>query len=95
MTDRPLSALPSRLARTIAFVSIAIAGGAGGTIGFALVDVQCSADCATTSGLAMLIGATSFAAGMAVVAVLGLRAMGEWREPDANPPTTSPKSASR
>jgi hypothetical protein len=28
----------------------------------------------------MLIGATSFAAGIAVVAVLGLRAMGEWRE---------------
>ncbi len=33
-----------------------------------------------SSGIAMLIGSVSFATGMAVVAVLGLRAMGEWRE---------------
>ncbi|NQW68183.1 MAG: hypothetical protein HQ454_02655 [Acidimicrobiaceae bacterium] len=80
MSDRPLSALPSRGARIVAFVSILAAGTAGGTIGYALVGVQCNGDCATSSGIAMLIGAVSFAAGMAVVAVLGLRAMGEWRE---------------
>jgi hypothetical protein len=28
----------------------------------------------------MFIGSVSFAGGMSVVAVLGLRAMGEWRE---------------
>jgi hypothetical protein len=28
----------------------------------------------------MLIGSVSFAGGMSVVAVLGLRAVGEWRE---------------
>jgi hypothetical protein len=80
MNDRPLSALPSRAARTVAFAAIVVSGLAGGTIGYALVDVQCDGDCATSSGVAMLIGATSFAAGIAVVAVLGLRAMGEWRE---------------
>ena len=80
MNDRPLSALPSRMARTVAFISIVVSGAAGGTFGYALVDVQCTGDCAKSSGIAMLIGSMSFAAGMAVVAVLGLRAMGEWRE---------------
>jgi hypothetical protein len=28
----------------------------------------------------MMVGALGFAGGMSVVAVLGLRAMGEWRE---------------
>lgn len=80
MNERPLSALPSRLARAVAFASIVLAGLAGGTIGFALVDVQCSGDCGTASGVGMFIGSASFAGGMSVVAVLGLRAMGEWRE---------------
>lgn len=80
MNDRPLSALPSRAARVVAFGSVLIAGLAGGTIGFALVDVQCSGDCDVPSGAGMLVGSVSFAAGMSVVAVLGLRAMGEWRE---------------
>jgi len=80
MTDRPLSALPSTTARVVAFVSILVAGLAGGTIGYALVDVQCTGDCAVPTGLGMLIGSLSFAAGMSIVAVLGLRAMGEWRE---------------
>ncbi|MFM8715154.1 MAG: hypothetical protein ACKOI3_10910 [Actinomycetota bacterium] len=80
MNDRPLSALPSRTARAVAFVSVLVAGAAGGTIGYALVDVQCAGECAVPSGIAMLVGSVSFAAGMSVVAVLGLRAMGEWRE---------------
>ncbi|MFM1837406.1 MAG: hypothetical protein ACO3FT_04755 [Ilumatobacteraceae bacterium] len=80
MNERPLSALPSRTARVVAFVSVLVAGLAGGTIGYALVDVQCSGDCGMATGLGMLVGAVGFAAGMSVVAVLGLRAMGEWRE---------------
>ncbi|MFM7047597.1 MAG: hypothetical protein ACKOXX_06840 [Actinomycetota bacterium] len=80
MNERPLSALPSTAARLVAFASILLAGLAGGTIGFALVDVQCTGDCAVPTGLGMLVGSVSFAAGMSVVAVLGLRAMGEWRE---------------
>jgi hypothetical protein len=82
MNDRPLSALPSRTARIVAFVSVLVSGLAGGTIGYALVDVQCTGQCAVPTGLGMLIGSISFAAGMSVVAVLGLRAMGEWRERD-------------
>lgn len=82
MNDRPLSALPSRAARIVAFVSVLVSGLAGGAIGYALVDVQCTGECAVPTGLAMLIGSVSFAAGMSVVAVLGLRAMGEWRERD-------------
>ncbi|MFM8416839.1 MAG: hypothetical protein ACKOAT_05050, partial [Actinomycetota bacterium] len=73
MNDRPLSALPSRTARAVAFVSVLVAGAAGGTIGYALVDVQCAGECAVPSGIAMLFGSVSFAAGMSVVAVLGLR----------------------
>lgn len=80
MTDRPLSALPSTAARIVAFASIIVAGLAGGTIGYALVDVQCTGNCAVPTGLGMLVGSASFAGGMSVVAVLGLRAMGEWRE---------------
>jgi putative effector of murein hydrolase len=80
MSDRPLSALPSTTARIVAFCSIVLAGLAGGTIGYALVSVQCVDDCAVPMGIGMLIGSSSFALGMSVVAVLGLRAMGEWRE---------------
>ena len=80
MNERPLSALPSRTARVVAFASVLVAGLAGGTIGYALVDVQCSGDCDMATGIGMLVGAVGFAAGMSVVAVLGLRAMGEWRE---------------
>jgi putative effector of murein hydrolase len=80
MNDRPLSALPSRTARIVAFISVLVSGLAGGAIGYALVDVQCTGECAAPTGLGMLIGSASFAAGMSVVAVLGLRAMGEWHE---------------
>jgi len=80
MNERPLSALPSRTARVVAFASVLVAGLAGGTICYALVDVQCSGDCDMATGIGMLVGAVGFAAGMSVVAVLGLRAMGEWRE---------------
>ena len=53
---------------------------AGASIGFAIVDVQCTKNCATPKGLAALIGAVVAAGGVAVVAVLVLRAMGEWRK---------------
>lgn len=80
MPDRSLSALPPIGARVIAFVVILLGGLAGGLIGFALVDVQCEGDCAVPRGLGILIGAVVCAAGMAIVSVLALRAMGEWRE---------------
>ena len=80
MNERPLSALPSRTARAVAFATVLVSGLAGGAIGYALVDVQCTGECDVPTGLGMLIGSVSFAAGMSVVAVLGLRAVGEWRE---------------
>lgn len=81
MSDtRPLSAIPPVAARVVAFVSIILGGFAGALIGFALVDIQCTGDCAVPKGLGLLAGAVTCAGGMAIVAVLALRAMGEWRE---------------
>jgi hypothetical protein len=77
---RPLSALPSRLARALAFIAILVGAVAGGLIGFALVEVQCSGNCDTVRALGAAIGAVVAAVGTAVVSVLVLRAMGEWRE---------------
>lgn len=77
---RPLSAIPPVVARVIAFVTILLGGLAGALIGFALVDIQCEGDCGLSKGLGLLVGAVTCAGGMAIVAVLALRAMGEWRE---------------
>lgn len=77
--DHPLSALPSTRARALAFAAILVAGVCGGLIGGSLVNIQCQGDCATPSGVAAVVGALVSAAGVAVVAVLVLRAMGEWK----------------
>lgn len=73
-----ISALPSRLARGLAVLSILIGGLCGGLIGFALTDVQCTGDCTTWKGIGILVGAVGAAIGIAIVAVLTLRAMDEW-----------------
>ncbi len=73
------SALPSTGARVLAFAAILLAGLCGGLIGYAVVDLQCSGDCTTVSGVGGLVGAIVFAVGVGVVSVLALRAMGEWR----------------
>jgi hypothetical protein len=75
-----LSALPSPLARAVGFAAICLAGLAGGVIGSALVELQCDGDCALPRGIGIFVGAVVAAAGMSVVAVLVLRALGEWRE---------------
>jgi hypothetical protein len=67
-------------ARVVAFVAILLGGLAGGLIGFALVDLQCDGDCTLATGIGLLTGALLCAIGMAIVSVLALRAMGEWRE---------------
>ena len=82
-SERPLSALPSPAARAAAFLAILIGGFAGGLIGYTLVELQCDGDCAVPLGLGAFIGAVSAAAGMSIVAVLVLRALGEWREIEA------------
>ncbi len=77
---KPLSAIPPVTARVIAFVTILLGGLAGALIGFALVDLQSDGDATVAKGLGLLGGAVICAGGMAIVAVLALRAMGEWRE---------------
>jgi hypothetical protein len=77
--ERPLSALPSPAARGLAFAAIIIAGLCGALIGWAFVDLQCEGNCSTPSGIGAIIGGASAAGGVAVVAVLTLRAMGEWK----------------
>jgi hypothetical protein len=77
--DYAPSALPSTAARVVAFVSILVAGLCGGLIGWAFVDLQCEGDCGAAAGASGLLGAVIGAGGVAVVAVLALRAMGEWR----------------
>ena len=79
-SDRPLSALPSPAARAAAFAAICLGGLAGGLIGYSLVRLQCDGDCAVPLGLGILFGAIIAAGGMSIVAVLVLRAVGEWRE---------------
>lgn len=75
-----LSALPSTSARVLAYLAILLGGLAGGTIGYALVDAMCEGNCDVPLGLGIFFGSIITAGGTAIVAVLVLRALGEWRE---------------
>ncbi len=75
---RPLSALPSPLARALAFAAICLGGLAGGLIGAGFVRLQCTGACATPKATGALVGSVLLALGTSIVAVLVLRAMGEW-----------------
>ena len=82
----PDSALPSVTARVLAFASILVGGLAGGFIGYAFADLGGFAG--PSIGILTLLGALMGAGGVAVVAVLTLRALGEWetirrRDPEA------------
>jgi putative membrane protein len=64
----------------LAFVAILVGGLCGGLIGYSVTDLQCTSGCGgAKAGLGALIGALLAAGGVAVVAVLVLRAMAEWR----------------
>jgi NhaP-type Na+/H+ or K+/H+ antiporter len=63
----------------LAFVAVLVAGLAGGLIGYGFVDTQCTGSCSTPSAIGAAVGAVLAAIGTAIVAVLVLRAMGEWR----------------
>ncbi len=77
-----LSALPSPAARATAFAAILAGGAAGGLIGYTLVRLQCHGDCDLQKGLGAFFGSIIAAIGMSIVAVLVLRATGEWRQLD-------------
>jgi hypothetical protein len=60
--------------------SIIVAGFAGALIGFTLIDLQCQGACDVPNSIGLILGAITGAFGMGVVAVLVLRATGEWKE---------------
>ncbi len=67
----------------LAFVAILLGGFAGGLIGYTLVKLQCHGECAAGRGVGAFSGAVLAAIGMSIVAVLVLRAIGEWRQIEA------------
>jgi hypothetical protein len=69
----------SRGALIGAFVAVVLAGLSGAAIGFGLVDIGCTGDCGTLAGLGALVGGLVAAGGVAIVAVLLLRSMAEWK----------------
>ncbi len=71
---------PSPLARFLTVASVLVAGACGGLIGWAVADLQCTGDCSVSTGLGGLIGAVLAAAGTALICVLAIQAMAEWRE---------------
>ena len=73
----PETALPPVWARVLAFVAVLIGGAAGGFIGAAFGSLGGFGPVAT--GVITLVCGLGFAGGVAVVAVLTLRAFGEWR----------------
>ncbi len=72
----PQSALPPLWARVVAFVSVFVGAVAGGFIGAAFGELGNFGSIAT--GALLLVCGLGFAGGVAVVAVLTLRALGEW-----------------
>ena len=77
--DYAPSSLPSTGARILAFVAILVGGLFGGLIGYGFTDLQCADDCSGLAAGMGLLGAVLGAVGVGVVAILALRAMGEWR----------------
>ena len=71
--------LPSPLARGIGFAAILLAGAAGGFIGYAVTDLQCTGECTVNTGIGGLVGAIIAAIGVGIVVQLALKAMHEWR----------------
>ena len=76
--NAPVSALPSQLARALAFTAIVVGGLAGAVIGYGVAKVQCNGDCSAQKAGGSILGALFIGIGIAIVAVLVLRAMGEW-----------------
>jgi len=93
-TTDPESALPSVAARVLAFITILIGGAASALIGSAFA--RLAGFEGAGAGSIMLISTLMGAGGVAVVAVLTLRALGEWetiRRREADP--TAPQPTAR
>lgn len=72
------SSLPSTGARALAMAAILVGGLCGGLIGWKVTDLSVTSEGSLLPGLGGLIGAIAGAVGVAIVAVLVLRAMTEW-----------------
>lgn len=85
MGNPPVSvnAAPPLIARVLAVAAILIGGLCGGLIGFAVIDISCTDGCTTEASIVGLLSAIACAIGVAVVAVLALRAMAEWNAKEA------------
>jgi hypothetical protein len=70
---------PSLLSRVLTVTAVFGAGALGGLIGWAVADLQCTGDCEVQTGLGGLIGAVMAALGTALICVLAVQAMAEWR----------------
>lgn len=81
-STRTRSAAPPLGPRVLALMAIVVAGACGGLIGYAFTDLQCDQDCTALAGAMGLLGAVVAAIGVAIVAVLTLRAMAEWQAVD-------------
>lgn len=66
-------------ALVLAFLAVVVGGLSGALIGFGLVNIDCQGDCGTPKGIGAVIGGVFGSVGVAVVAVLVLRALAEWR----------------
>jgi hypothetical protein len=83
--ERPVDPVPShpnvplRTAVLSVFAGVVVAGLSGAVIGWALAGIECTGACATWKGLGALAGAVVTSAGAAIVGVLALRAMSQWR----------------
>ena len=78
--EATLSLRPPRRAFVLAYVGVVLAGLLGAAIGGGLVDSMCHGDCGANVAGGAVIGALVAAVGVAVVAVLVLRAMHEWNQ---------------
>jgi hypothetical protein len=67
-------------ARVLAFAGVFLGGLAGAVIGYSFATLQCSGgSCELSRGLFLWLGSLAGALGAAIVAMLTLRALGEWR----------------
>ncbi len=83
-----VSAIPSVGARVAAFLAIVVSGLLAALIGAGFAGIGCTGDCTVVRGVGALFGAAVGAGGIAVVAVLALRAMAEWRAGPGRAATT-------
>ena len=74
------TALPSVLARAVAFGATVIAAVCGGFAGYATGIIGCSGACGDLALGAAAIGALAAGAGVAALAALVLRSMSEWAD---------------